>query len=123
MTIDANIIIAYLAGEHEVIETLSKFRKEGKILLLPTIVEAEVLSFSNWTKEEYTATEAFLAENFTSISFDSHIAKVAAKIRREAKLKFPDAAIAATALFTNTPLITRNIRDFKKVPGLSLLKI
>ena len=123
MTIDANIIIAYLAGEQEVIETLSQFRREGKILLLPTIAEAEVLSFSSWTKEECLATEVFLEENFTSIPFDRYIAKIAAKIRRETKLKFPDAAIAATALFTNTPLITRNIRDFKKVPGLSLLKI
>ena len=123
MTIDANIIIAYLAGEQEVIEILSQFRREGKILLLPTIVEAEVLSFSGWTKEECLATEAFLEENFTSISFDRHIAKFAAEIRRETRLKFPDAAIAATALFTNTPLITRNIHDFKKVSGLSLLKI
>lgn len=123
MTIDANIIIAYLTGEQEVIEALSLFRREGKILLLPTMVEAEVLSFSGWTKEECLATEVFLAENFTSIPFDRHIAKVAAKIRRETKLKFPDAAIVATALFTNTPLVTRNIRDFKKVSGLSLLKI
>lgn len=123
MTIDANIIIAYLAGEQEVIETLSRFRQEGKILLLPTVVEAEVLSFSNWKKEECLATELFLEENFTSIPFDRHIAKIAAEIRRETKLKFPDAAIAATALFTNTPLITRNIRDFKKVAGLSLLRI
>lgn len=123
MTIDANIIIAYLAGDQEVIGALSQFRREGKILLLPTIAETEVLSFSSWTKEKCLVTEVFLAENFTSIPFDRHIAKVAAEIRRETKLKFPDAAIAATALFTNTPLITRNIRDFKKVPGLSLLKI
>lgn len=123
MTIDANIIISYLAGEQEVIEALSHFRQEGKILLLPTVVEAEVLSFSGWTKEECLVTESFLEENFTSIPFDRYIAKIAAEIRRETKLKFPDAAIAATAIFTNTPLVTRNIRDFKKVPGLSLLKI
>src|SRR3989344_7516346 len=123
MTIDANIIIAYLAGEQEVIETLSQFRREGKILLLPTIVEAEVLSFSGWTKEECLATESFLEENFTSILFDRHLAKLSAEIRRHTKLKFHDAAIAATALATNTPLITRNIRDFKKVPRPSLLKI
>ncbi|MBI5401180.1 MAG: PIN domain-containing protein [Candidatus Yonathbacteria bacterium] len=123
MTIDANIIIAYLAGDQEVVEALSQFRQEGKILILPTVVEAEVLSSSGWTKEERLITESFLEENFTSIPLDRHIAKVSAEIRRETKLKFPDAAIAATALFANTPLITRNIRDFKKVPGLSLLKI
>ena len=104
MTIDANIIIAYLAGDQEVTETMSQFRQEGKILLLPTVVEAEVLSFSGWTDEECLVTEAFLEENFTSISFDRHIAKIAAKIRRQTKLKFPDAAIF---------VISKKSRDFR----------
>ena len=46
--------------------------------------------------------------------------RIAAAIRRETKLKFPDAAIAATALFTHTPVAYRNQRDFKKVSGLKL---
>lgn len=114
MTIDANIIIAYLAGEQGIVEALSRFREEGKLLLLPSIVEAEVLSFSGWSGDERVVTELFLGENFTSIPFDRAIAKIAAEIRCETKLKFPDAAIAATALFTNTPLITRNIRPVAK---------
>jgi predicted nucleic acid-binding protein len=35
--------------------------------------------------------------------------------------KFPDAAIAATALSTHTPLITRNQRDFKRIAGLRIV--
>lgn len=45
MTIDANIIIAYLAGDAEVIDVLSLWRETGKSLFIPTIAEAEVLSF------------------------------------------------------------------------------
>ncbi|MCK4554428.1 PIN domain-containing protein [Candidatus Parcubacteria bacterium] len=45
MTIDTNIIIAYLDGEHQVIKTLSEWRQQGRPLFLPTITESEVLSF------------------------------------------------------------------------------
>lgn len=123
MTIDANIVIAYLAGDANVVETLSKWKEEGVSLFLPTVAESEVLSFSNWTLEEQRATEKFIEDTFTSISFDRSIARIAAAVRRETKMKFPDAAIAATALFTHTPVVTRNQRDFKRVPGLRIVSL
>lgn len=121
MTIDANIIIAYLDGERRVVSALSRWRSEGKTLFLPTIVEAEVLSFSGWTADERKIAELFLEENFTSISFDRVASRFAAEIRRTVKIKFPDAAIAAAALYTRTPLVTRNQKDFKNVPTLSIV--
>lgn len=42
------------------------------------------------------------------------------KIRRARKTKLPDAIIAATALVSNLTLTTRNISDFKNIPGLKL---
>ena len=62
--------------------------------------------------------EVFLTENFFSVPFDRPLARIAAAIRHTAKIKFPDAAIAATALYTHTPLVTRNLRDFKNIPDL-----
>ena len=123
MTIDANIIIAYLAGEQKVIQALSQWRYEGKSLFLSTVAETEVLSFSQWSDEERANTELFLAENFFSVPFDRPLAHIASHVRRTGKVKFPDAAIAATALSTHTPLITRNLRDFKKIPHLEIIGI
>jgi predicted nucleic acid-binding protein len=40
---------------------------------------------------------------------------------RQSKIKLPDAIIAATALTENYILVTRNIGDFKHIPGLELL--
>jgi predicted nucleic acid-binding protein len=123
MTVDSNIIIAYLAGDLEVKNTLSNWQLRGLPLLLSTVVETEVLSFPKFTSEELQFTLKFLEENFISIPFSREIARIAAKLRRGYRLKFPDAAIAATAIYTDTPLATRNIRDFKKIANLKLLKI
>lgn len=123
MTLDANIVIAYLGGDSQVIAALSYWREMGKALFLPTIAETEILSFTGWTEQERRTTEKFLEENFTTISFDRNLSRIAATIRRQNKIKFPDAAIAATALFTRTPLVTRNQRDFKNIPQLQILVI
>ena len=42
-------------------------------------------------------------------------------IRREYKIKLPDAIIAATAISENLILTTRNVSDFKKIKGIKLL--
>ncbi len=121
MTIDTNIIIAYLAGEKTIIDFLTNWRKRGGFLYIPTIVEAELLSFSRWSDEEVREAQVFIEENFISIPFHRDISRLAAKLRRMTSIKLPDAAIAASALFTKTPLLTRNQRDFKTVKGLQLI--
>ena len=123
MTLDTNIIIAYIGGDANVIALLSSWRKEGKSFFLSTVAETEVLSFSEWTSEECRLTEKFIEENFTSIPFDRNVARIAADIRRSSKIKFPDAAIAATAIFTRTPVVTRDRRDFKRIPKLPVVII
>lgn len=123
MTLDANIIIAYLGGDSSVIDTLTEWRREGRPLFLSTVVETEILAFDSWSTEERKVTEHFLEENFTSIPFDRGVARVTAALRRDIKIKFPDAAIAGTALFTHTPVVTRNVKDFKKIGALRVIKI
>ncbi len=123
MTLDTNIVIAYLAGESAVIDALTLFKNQGGALLLPTVVEAEVLSFSKWSTEERAATERFLEENFVSIPCDRVIARIASRLRAASRIRLPDAIIAASAISTRTPLATRNIKDFKNVTHLELFSI
>ena len=123
MTLDTNIVIAYLEGEEAVVAKLSEWRAAGVPLLLSAVVESEVLSFSGWRPGEYERARTFLAQQFTSISFDRAIAHATSLVRQQTRLKFPDAAIAATALYTRIPLATRNIRDFKHVPGLEVITL
>lgn len=122
MVVDANIVIAYLAGDKKIIAELSKFRLEGSILFLPTIVEAEILSFSKLSSTEKREAELFLEDNFYSVTLSKRIAHLAAWIRRTTNLKLPDAIIAATALDLNTTLITRD-KAFKKIHDITIVTI
>lgn len=42
-------------------------------------------------------------------------------IRRETKIKVPDAVVAATALVRNLTLVSRNKKDFSRVAGLKYI--
>ena len=123
MTVDANIIIAYLTGDATVVEVLSDWKKSGVPLFLSSVVEAEILSFADWTNEERGEVETFLEEHFVPIPFDRTVARLAATIRRTTRIKLPDAAIAATALFTGSSLVTRNIRDFRRISKLTIIDL
>lgn len=75
------------------------------------------------TPNERALTELFLEENFIFVPFDRFVARIAARLRRETRIKFPDAAIAATAIFTRTSLVTRNLKDFRRVPNLEIVNL
>lgn len=95
----------------------------GTSLFLSSVAESEVLSFPQYTHEELMEVIPFLEQNFTPISFDRTVARISAEIRRKTKIKFPDVAIAATALYTHTPLVTRNQRDFRHISGLQIISL
>lgn len=123
VTIDANIIIAFLTGEFAVVETLTQWRRDGVPLFLSSIAEAEVLAFPAMTRLERERTIRFLEENFVSVPFDRSIARLAADIRSRFRIRLPDAAIAATAMATHTSVVTRNTKDFRRVEFLDLVNI
>jgi predicted nucleic acid-binding protein len=54
------------------------------------------------------------------IPLDSKIAERGGELKRDVKVATPDALIAATALAHDLPLMTRNVRHFERVPGLTL---
>ena len=56
----------------------------------------------------------------TEYPVDRQVAEQAGRIRHDVGIRLPDALIAATALVHGLTVHTRNVADFKRVPGLRL---
>lgn len=121
ITVDSNIVIGYLAEDSEISSFLNHCRETGMYLYISTVVASEVLAFE-MTDEERRIVKNFL-KNFIIVPFTEELVDLVANLRMTSKIKLPDAIIAATALHTATPLLTRNTKDFKKVKGLKILTV
>lgn len=78
-----------------------------------------MLSYPAITEAEIENIEGMLAY-MTVVPFDESICALAAELRRTYSIKLPDAAIAATAIHTGSTLLTRNVKDFRKITGLDV---
>ena len=55
------------------------------------------------------------------IPVSSEVIDTAIRLRRQVKIKSPDAIVAATALLEKAELVTPNISDFQKISGLTVI--
>ena len=118
----------YFRGDPQVVPRLHALRPAE--LGVPAIVEYELryglLSMSQEAKTPRLEALAQLLRPMQLLPFDSECAALAARIRADLEaLGIPigphDTLIAATALRHQATLITRNVREFSRVPGLNLL--
>jgi predicted nucleic acid-binding protein len=114
--LDSNYVIGILNGTISINE-LSLYRHAVSVV---TIMELYALAGMS-AGEEKRIDEAI--QNISVIPIDASIAKQAGILARTRKRGKPDLLIAATALVLHIPLLTRNIRDFKNIPNLKLLKV
>ncbi|MBI4127106.1 type II toxin-antitoxin system VapC family toxin [Candidatus Peregrinibacteria bacterium] len=121
--VDTNVIVDFLNRDMAVVDLLNRYSALYGLLFVSVIVEIEALSFSRLSEDEVYFLKNFFKSNFHSVNLDSNIADITAALRRESKIKLPDALIAATAISMKASLLTRNIKDFKNIPGLKILSI
>lgn len=105
---DSVILIDYLRGIREANATIDSY--SGHVISVVTWIE--VLTGATSPDDE-RATLAALGK-FAVVDLNLPVAQFTARIRRETRLKLPDAIILATARHLGCPLITRNTRDFQQ---------
>lgn len=116
---DTNIFIYYLADEPTVNSFFTEeFLNLHEVLISP-IIHIELLSFAGLEKEEEQAIRDLLSQ-FYSVPLLREIEEQTIQLKRQYKIKLPDAIIAATALHKEAFLVTRNANDFQ---GIAELKI
>ncbi len=111
--LDTNILILHLS------ENILATAPSDAEFFTSVISEAEALRFTGLGDDEIHALDDLL-KIVTRVSVDQRIARRAGELGRTRSTKLPDLLIAATALELDIPLITKNLRDFKDIPGLTV---
>lgn len=116
--IDTNIFIDHLRNYTPAVQYIEKI--EIKNVLFSAITEAELLAGSENNDATKREKLLFLLLQWTKIPITNPIALLAGDLSRKYDMDIPDALIAASAIKNNAALITRNLKDFRKVPDLKL---
>jgi tRNA(fMet)-specific endonuclease VapC len=123
--LDSNICLYYLRNQYRSLSEKLLRTSPGKIKI-PSIVEAEILTGVEKGAQQITREiwEEFLSA-FEIIPFDNDAARQYAVIRayleRQGTIIGPnDLIIAAVVLANNGILITHNVQEFVRVPGLAI---
>ena len=128
LILDSNTISYYFRGDPQVVPRLQALRPVD--LGVPAIVEYELryglLRLPQAAAAPRLAALAQLLRPMQLLPFDSECAAQAARLRVDLEaLGTPigphDTLIAATAVCHQATLVTRNVREFSRVPGLQWL--
>jgi len=110
--LDTNILIDYLNGIDTAREEIERYR--APLISLVSWMEVMVGA----TPEEEPVVRAFL-QQFELVPVDASVAELAVRIRREHRMRLPDAIVWASAQVRSALLVTRNTKDFSPdVPGV-----
>ncbi|MFA6598590.1 MAG: type II toxin-antitoxin system VapC family toxin [Ignavibacteriaceae bacterium] len=116
--IDSNILIYACSAEYIFV---SEFIYEN-LPLISVISKIEVLGYHKLKQRD-----KIILSNIIDIlqieKLSEDIVEKAIELRQKHRLKLGDAIIAATALVNDDVLVTRNIRDFRKIQDLKILDL
>jgi predicted nucleic acid-binding protein len=114
--IDTNVLIYILQGNFHV-----KHFAQSEVLSISCITEMELLGkYQISETEQRIITRVLNSCNIIDLNYS--IKQLAIKIRQDAKVKLPDAIIAATAMQYSLPLVTAD-KGFSKIANLDLLLV
>lgn len=105
---DTNILVDYLNGIHAAKEELDRYRVRQISII--TFIEVMVGAKS---AEEENAIRSFLAK-FEVLELSVGIAREAVSIRKQLRLKIPDAVVYATARMQGCMPVTRKTKELRQ---------
>lgn len=108
--LDTNIIILHSSNQEPI-------NPQGLLPTVSTLTVFELLQYSKLTPPEERAIRAILRQCFIE-PVTVAIAERAAILGRKYRIGPIDLLLAATALELSLTFVTKNIKDFRKIPGL-----
>ena len=118
--LDSNILIYYLNDDNApgFVNTVEAAVLAGSVISI--ITRIEVLGWHGHSDTSRTLAEEFLSR-LPELSITHAIASRTIALRSTSSIRLGDALLAATALETNLPLMTRNVSDFSNIQNLRLI--
>lgn len=115
--LDTNVVIDYFkaALPKKSMQLLSTILDEQPVISV--ITQIEILGFKNPNVNE-VAILSQLVQEAEIINLTNAVINQTIELRKQYRIKLPDAIIAATAIAFNLTLVTRNISDFSKITEL-----
>jgi len=95
-----------------------KVSNSASAYLCSAITETELISGKSCENSEIKNKILQMLNSFKKIEVTNRVAVAAGDICRKYGVALPDGIIAASALINKTELLTKNIKDFKKINGL-----
>jgi len=111
---DTSLLVNFFKGVD-----LTKKVMKGQHIWISCITEIELLSYSELSGDEEKLILSFLRE-CSLIDLLPPVRKLAVDMRKEFKLKVPDAIIAATSVYLDFPLVTMD-SDFQHIDDLDAI--
>lgn len=120
--IDSNVIIEFLINSlpEDGVEWLIDVVNKKEHCVSP-INQIEVLGY-NGDASEMERAIAFVAGP-KSISIDDRVVAEAINVRKQKRIKLPDAIIAATAIVHGLTIVSKNVKDFKGLKGIEVINL
>ena len=107
LLLDTNILIYLSRKEME----LDSFAGTGDLMGISVITYMESLGYAFKNEQEEKIMDS-LCKYLNVIHLDNEIVSQVIALRKEGKIKLPDAIILATAIVNDMQLVTHNISDF-----------
>lgn len=116
--IDTNVVIKFFNESYseETLHFIGNILDQESIISFITQIELLVWDKS---KDNLEIFKEFISGS-QILGIDQRIIEKTIEIRRESKIKIPDALIAATAIQKDLVLISDNFKDFRRVESMGL---
>jgi tRNA(fMet)-specific endonuclease VapC len=118
IVLDTNVFIDLLRNYAPAADFFQSLDPEK--VLFSAITESELVAGKENEHPEKREKLLHFLHVWRKIPLTNPVASLAGDISRRNGLAIPDAIIAATAILNHAELVTRNMKDFKAVPGLKL---
>lgn len=117
--VDTNVFVDFLRNYAPSIDYFeSLVGREG--VIFSVITESELVAGNENNEAVKREKLIHFLHVWNKISLTNPVALLAGDVSRQYGLEIPDAIIAATALLNRAEIVTRNVKDFRKVPGLKI---